>query len=82
MDEEIIADRDTELQSPKKTKMRLGQRGGEGLAPRFGARMGTCKRLGIDAIGVHRRLPAIHEPMFEVKRIAEEIEQNGLVIAL
>src|SRR5262245_21778357 len=62
--------------------MRLGQRGGETLAPRSGARAGVGKRLGIDAIGIHRRRPAIHEPMFEMKRVVEEIEQNGLVIAL
>src|SRR5262245_30460321 len=82
VDEEIIADRDAEFQGPEKAKMRLGQRGGEGLAPRFGARTGVRQRQRIDAIGAQRRLPAIHEPMIEMKRVVEEIEQNGLVIAL
>src|SRR5262245_61314398 len=82
MDEEIIADRDAEMQSPEKAKMRLGQRRGEGFAPLFWARTRIGQRQRIDAIGIHRRLPAIHKPMIEVKRIVEEIEENGLVIAL
>ena len=62
--------------------MRLGQRLGKSLAPRLGGRAELGEPLGVDAVGAHGLFAAIHQPMVETPGIVEEIEQNGLVIAL
>src|SRR4029453_9354520 len=65
MDEEIIAERDAELQILEEFEMRPGQRFGECPAPCLRVRAKADYGPGADAIGAHRRLAAIHEPMLE-----------------
>ena len=82
MDEEVVAERHAELQISEEAKMRLGKGFGKSLAPGRGGGAKLCQTLRVDAVGPHGLFATVLQPMIEAPRLREEIEQNGLVIAL